>query len=88
MELPMNVLVIILLGVIVVIAVVVGIIVPASSGANTASQRAEFTLTCNEWAAKKCSEEYFDANKDRIEKVANCQGYELCKGKCSSSGLC
>lgn len=84
----MNVLVILALGVLVVIAVVVGIILPAGSGMNTASGSAEFTVVCNEWGAKKCSQEYFDANREKIEKAAACQGFDACQGKCSASGLC
>lgn len=88
MELPLSVLVILILGIIVVIAIFAGIILPSSSGLNAASNSAEFTVTCNEWGAQKCSKDYFSGNQEKIEKAARCQGYDACKAKCSASGLC
>ncbi len=88
MELPISVLVVLVLGIIVVIAIVVGIILPSGSGLGAANGRAEFTVACSEWGAKKCARDYFDANQGKIEKAVSCQGYDACQTKCFLSGLC
>ncbi len=88
MELPINTLVIILIGVIVLAAIIIGVILPAAGGAGAAANRGDYTLVCNEWGVKDCDTGFYNLNKDRIEKIVSCSGYDSCKSKCRGSGFC
>lgn len=88
MELPINTLIIIAIAVIVLLAVVIGIILPSRSGGNEISNRNEFTLLCNGWAAKGCAESYYYDNEEKANRILGCSDLGSCKGKCSSAGFC
>lgn len=84
----MNTLVIIAIAVLVLIAIVIGIILLTRSGGNEADKRTDFTLLCNEWAAKGCSGSYYYGNEEKIKQAIKCDDLNTCKGKCSAAGFC
>ncbi len=88
MELPVNTLIILAIGIIVLLAVFVGIILPSRSGGDEASKRTDFTLLCNKWAIDDCGEGFYGSNEESIKKVADCSDFSSCRSKCERAGLC
>lgn len=84
----MNTLVIIAIAVLVLVAIVVGIILPAKSGGDETNRRTDFTLLCNDWAAKGCGETYYYENEYKIKQTIRCESLGTCKGNCSAAGFC